>query len=227
MMKHSLQLLLGAGLATWLHAATPAPVKRVALVFDDGPRPAEATPLLALLATEQVRVTFSLVGDRVADHPATARAIAAAGHEVANHSQAHAHPRELDDAALDREVAAAQALLTTTLGAAPRWYWPPFLEVDDRVRAAVHRAGITLYPTPPLVVSQGYAPTVPAAEIRRRATTDVRDGSVILFHEWRGETREQLPAILAELRRQGCTFLTFSELAAAFAGEAAAAPRRP
>lgn len=226
-MKHSLQLLLGAGLATWLHAATPAPPKRVALVFDDGPRPADATPLLALLAQEQVRVTFSLVGDRVAEHPATARAIVAAGHEVANHSQAHAHPRELGDAALDREVAAAQALLTATLGAAPRWYWPPFLEVDDRVRAAVGRAGITLYPTPHLVVSQDYDSNVPAAEIHRRATTDVRDGSVILFHEWRVETREQLPAILAELRRQGCTFLTFSELAAAFAGGEAAAPRRP
>lgn len=216
-MKPLLQLLLGIGLATWLQAATPAPVKRVALVFDDGPRPADATPLLALLAKERVPVTFSLVGNRVAENPATARAIAAAGHEVANHSQAHAHPRELDDAALDREVAAAQALLTTTLGAAPRWYWPPFLEVDDRVRAAVGRAGLTLYPTPHLVVSQDYDTNVPAAEIYRRATTDVRDGSVILFHEWRTETREQLPAILAELRKQGCEFFTFSALLDALA----------
>lgn len=228
MMKTFLQLLLGTGLAAWLQAATPAPVKRVALVFDDGPRPADATPLLALLASEQVHVTFSLVGDRVAEHPATARAIAAAGHEVANHSQAHAHPRELDDAALDREVAAAQALLIATLGAAPRWYWPPFLEVDDRVRAAVRRAGIALYPTPHLVVSQDYDTNVPAAEIYRRATTGVRDGSVILFHEWRAETREQLPAILAELRRQGCEFFTFSALldALAASGPTTATTRR-
>jgi peptidoglycan/xylan/chitin deacetylase (PgdA/CDA1 family) len=69
-----------------------------------------------------------------------------------------------------------------------------------------------------------YDRSVPAAEILRRATTDVRDGTVILFHEWRTETREQLPAILAELRRQHCVFLTFSELDAALNRTAGNAP---
>ena len=50
------------------------------------------------------------------------------------------------------------------------------------------------------------------------ATTGVTDGCVILFHEWRAETAEQLPAILAELKRQGCVFLTFSQLVAYNAG---------
>jgi len=194
-----------------------APVKRVALVFDDGPRPADAEPLLALLAREKVSVTFSLVGDRVNENPATAKTIAAAGHEIANHSQTHAHARDLDDAALDREVAAAQQAIQAATGIVPRWYWPPYLEVDDRVRAAVARGGLTLYTPRHLVVSMDYERSVPAAEILRRATTDVRDGSVILFHEWRAETREQLPAILAELRRQNCEFLTFSALHEALA----------
>jgi len=203
-----LLLLLGLALIT----ARADSVKRVALVFDDGPRPADAGPLLELLAREKVRVTFSLVGDRVNENPDTARAMAAAGHEIANHSQTHSHPRDLADAGLDREVAAAQERITATVGTAPRWYWPPYLEIDDRVRAAVAHAGLTPYTPRHLVVSMDYDRSVPAAEILRRATTDVRDGSVILFHEWRAETREQLPAILAELRRQNCVFLTFSEL---------------
>lgn len=201
--------MLGAGLVTWAHAA---PAKRVALVFDDGPRPADAEPLLALLAKEKVAVTFSLVGDRVKENPALARAIVAAGHELANHSQTHAHPRDLGDAALAHEVAAAQEAITAAAGLAPRWYWPPYLESDERVRAAVSRAKLTIYQPHHLVVSKDYAPEVPAAAIYKNATTDVRDGSVILFHEWRAETRAQLPAILAELRRQGCEFLTFSQL---------------
>ncbi len=197
-----------------LASALAAPDKRVALVFDDGPKPAEAGPLLALLAKENVRVTFALVGDRVDENPATAKAIVVAGHEVVNHSQTHSHARDLSDAAFDREVAAAQQKITTAAGVAPKWYWPPFLETDDRVRAGVARAKLTVYTPRHLVVSMDYDRTVPAAEILRRATTDVRDGSVILFHEWRKETREQLPAILAELRRQGFGFVTFSELAA-------------
>jgi GH35 family endo-1,4-beta-xylanase/peptidoglycan/xylan/chitin deacetylase (PgdA/CDA1 family) len=214
------QMLLGwlaLGGAAFVLAAPP---KRVALVFDDGPRPADAEPLLALLAKENVRVTFSLVGDRVNENPATARAIAAAGHEIVNHSQTHAHPRDLDDAALGRDVAAAQEKIAATVGRAPRWYWPPFFEIDDRVRAAVAHAGLALYTPKHLVVSMDYDRTVPAAEICRLVTTDVRDGSVILFHEWRAETREQLPAILAELRRQGCEFFTFSALHEALASAA-------
>ncbi len=189
-----------------------APVKRVALVFDDGPRPADAEPLLALLAKENVHVTFSLVGDRVDENPAMAKAIATAGHEIANHSQTHAHPRDLDDAALNREVGEAQQKITAAAGSAPKWYWPPFIEVDDRVRAAVAQAHLAIYTPRRLVASMDYDTKVPAAEIFRRATTDISDGTVILFHEWRAETREQLPAILAELRRQNCVILTFSGL---------------
>ncbi|HEY0945228.1 MAG TPA: polysaccharide deacetylase family protein [Opitutaceae bacterium] len=191
----------------------PAAPKRVALVFDDGPRPADAGPLLAALDRENVRVTFALVGARVIENPDTARAIVAAGHEVVNHSQTHAHARDLDDAALDREVAAAQQNIQSVARVAPRWYWPPFLAIDDRVRAAVARANLTLYAPAHLVVSKDYDTSVGAAEIFRLATGNVEDGAVILFHEWRAETRQQLPAIVAELRRQGCKFLTFSELA--------------
>ena len=209
MNMRSLIVLLGMTGTIFGHAA---PVKRIALVFDDGPRPTDAEPLLALLAQEKIHVTFSLVGDRVAENPGTARNIAAAGHEIANHSQTHAHPRDLNDAALDREVATAQQKITAVLGRAPRWYWPPFIEVDDRVHAAVARAQLTVYPPRKLVASMDYDPSVTAAEILRRATTGIEDGTVILFHEWRAETRQQLPAILGELRRQNCVFLTFSEL---------------
>jgi len=219
-----LRPLLATFVALVSFASAATAQKRVALVFDDGPRPADVAPLLELLAREQVAVTFSLVGDRVKENPDAARAVIAAGHEVANHSQTHSHPRDLDDAALDREIADAQQLLTTTLGKAPRWYWPPFLEVDARVRAAAERAGLAVYDPHHLVVSKDYDQSVPASEILRLATTDVRDGSVILFHEWRAETRAQLPAILAELRRQGCTFLTFSALRASLDARAPVPP---
>ena len=48
-----LTALGGLGLLTRA-AAEPAPAKRVALVFDDGPVPANAGPLLALLAVSGI-----------------------------------------------------------------------------------------------------------------------------------------------------------------------------
>jgi len=203
--------LLGVGLATLVHAE-PVSGKRVALVFDDGPRPADAEPLLALLAGEKVTVTFSLVGDRVKENPAMVKVIAAAGHEIANHSQTHAHPRDLDDAALNHEVADAQHAIQAAAGVAPKWYWPPYIEIDDRVRKAASSAGLAVYEPKLIVASKDYDTSVGAEDIFRYATTGVQDGAVILFHEWRKETLAQLPAILAELRRQNCTFLSFSAL---------------
>ena len=186
---------------------------RVALVFDDGPVPEDNAPLLAVLKRENLQATFSLVGKTASAHPAAARAIVAAGHEVINHSLNHVHPGTLSDAELDNEVGGGQQAITAAAGKAPRWYWPPFLERGERVQAAAKRAGIAVYELKHLVVSRDYDTSVKADEIFRRATTDVQDGTVILFHEWRKETREQLPAIEAELRRQGCRFMTFSELA--------------
>lgn len=212
-------IVLFTMIATILSSASP--LKRVAMVFDDGPRPADAEPLLALLAQEKVHVTFALVGDRVDENPATVKAIAAAGHEIANHSQTHAHPRDLKDAALDQEVATAQKKLTTILGHAPRWYWPPFIEVDSRLAAATARSQFSVYLPRKIVASMDYDTSVSAAEILRRATTGIEDGTVILNHEWRAETRQQLPAILAELRRQNCVFMTFSELHDALAASPA------
>ena len=208
-----LTLIVASLAATNLIAGTTNNI-HVALVFDDGPFPDHAPKLLALFAKEQIYVTFSLVASNVQAHPDTAIAIRDGGHEIANHSYAHRHAKDLDDAALEQEIGGAQKIIADATGFTPKWYWPPFLEADDRVRAVSAKAKIEVYSLKKVVVSQDYDRSVGAEEIKRKATTNVKDDSVILFHEWRDETLEQLPAILTELRRQGCVFLTFSQLAA-------------
>ena len=189
-------------------------VVHVALVFDDGPFPEHAPKLLKLFAAEKIHVSFSLMASNVQSHPDLAKAILAGGHEINNHSYSHRHAKDLDDATLEYEIVGAQKIITDATGLAPKWYWPPFLESDDRIRAMAHKAGLEVYSLKRVVVSQDYDRSVNAEEIKSKATTNVQDDSVILFHEWRDETYQQMPAILAELRRQGCVFLTFSELAA-------------
>jgi peptidoglycan/xylan/chitin deacetylase (PgdA/CDA1 family) len=190
-----------------------APV-HVALIFDDGPTVDQAPKFLTLFAAEGVHVTFGSEAQYIAAHADIAKAVIAGGHEIANHSYTHQHPKELDDATLEHEIVGAQKTIAGILGAgAPVWYWPPFLESDDRVRAMAAKANLKVYVPKHLVVSADYDLKVSADELRKRATTGVVDGTVILFHEWRKETFDQMPAILAELKRQGCEFMTFSQLA--------------
>lgn len=61
----------------------------VALTFDDGPDPVQTPKILDLLAQNQVKATFCLVGDQVRQHPEIVRQIAAAGHTLCNHTWNH------------------------------------------------------------------------------------------------------------------------------------------
>lgn len=188
---------------------------RVALIFDDGPHAEQTPKLLQVFAEENIHVTFGTIGRNAAAQPALLKRVVAAGHEVTNHSFSHKHPKGLAAEAVEAEVRDGQQQTTAAAGTAPTWYWPPYIAIDDNVRAAVAKAGLKIYTPKKLVASGDYMNDVDAAELLRRATTGIEDGTVILFHEWRPETAAQMPAIIAALRQQGCIFLTFSELAQA------------
>ena len=187
---------------------------RVALVFDDGPLPGQAEGFLAILAREQVRATFSHVGQNVVAHPELAKAVYTAGHEINNHTYTHPHFLTLSDAAIRQEVRDTQAAILAATGQSPRWFWGAYSDWDARIASAVNSAGMTPFPSNRFnyVSSEDWRPETPADDILRNATTNIRDRTLILCHEWRTETLAKLPAIIAELKRQGCVFVTFSEL---------------
>jgi peptidoglycan/xylan/chitin deacetylase (PgdA/CDA1 family) len=198
--------------------AADAPArKRVALVIDDGPVPEQNSAMLALLAREQVHVTFSHVGQNVVAHPDLAKAAAAAGHEIANHSYTHPHLKPMADAAIEQEVAKTQVAIKEATGRGPKWFWAPFLEHDDRVDAAVRRAaGLEHFPFTKyhFIGSLDWEASTTAEKFRELTTTGIVDGTVILMHEWPKVTLATLPEVIVELKKQGVVFVTFSELAA-------------
>ncbi|MEO6995738.1 MAG: polysaccharide deacetylase family protein [Lacunisphaera sp.] len=215
-------------LPVFAFAAATGP-KTVALVFDDGPAPQQTQRLLELLHKEGVTVTFSYLGREVEKHPELARAAASAGHEINNHSYTHPHLRTLDDAAVSAEISRTSAAIERATGHPPVWFWSPFLETDERIDRLVKAAtGLTHFPwlSYHFISTDDWdeAHTAPAT-IRHNATTGVTDGTIILFHEWREATLEQLPEILTELRRQGCVFVTLSGLQTRFGDKAPAAKK--
>lgn len=72
-----------------MHRRFTTTQREVWLTIDDGPDPEDTPRLLALLAAHDARATFFVIGTKVAEHPALVRAMVAAGHEVAHHTQTH------------------------------------------------------------------------------------------------------------------------------------------
>jgi peptidoglycan/xylan/chitin deacetylase (PgdA/CDA1 family) len=70
-------------------AKTTTGTKAVALTFDDGPDPIQTPKILALLAQQQVKATFCLIGANAQKHPDMVRKIVAGGHTLCNHTWNH------------------------------------------------------------------------------------------------------------------------------------------
>lgn len=99
--------------------------KAIALTFDDGP--CESTPeLLAILAEHRVKATFFQCGANVRRLPAAAREVAAAGHEIANHSDTHPMLYFRSPAFMRTELAAAQRSIEDTIGVRPKFFRAPY-----------------------------------------------------------------------------------------------------
>lgn len=196
--------------------------RQVYLTFDDGPRPSATEPILEILSREHVPAAFFLVGEAVRRHGATARRIAAAGHEIANHTRHHRKLHRLGPSAVREEMLGGHRDIVGVTGEipaafrAPHGYRNPFVAITAR-RLRYRVFGWTFG------VWDSDRP--PAEEIRRRVRTKLRPGAIILLHDGDGydpagispkgdrrETVVALPGIIADARSAGYNFRPLRDL---------------
>jgi peptidoglycan/xylan/chitin deacetylase (PgdA/CDA1 family) len=97
----------------------------VALTFDDGP--SEGTPaILDVLAQYRAPATFFQVGANVERLPEVARAVAAAGHAIGNHSYAHPLFCFRSPGFIEADLRRAQLAIREHTGIEPEWFRAPF-----------------------------------------------------------------------------------------------------
>src|SRR5256886_15250160 len=90
------------------------------LTFDDGPNPAATEPILETLAAEGVPAAFFMVGEHVRRFPHIARRVAAAGHEIRNHTLRHRKLHFAGPRRIREELERTHAPILETAGRAPR-----------------------------------------------------------------------------------------------------------
>lgn len=232
------RLAAGAALAAWVvyawlpHLAPLACLRRgprtrpaVALTFDDGPDPVWTPRVLDLLARQAVRATFFLVGARAARHPEVVRAIAAGGHELANHSWSHRSLWLLGPRRTAEEIGRAHDLLADLTGRPPRFFRPPWGMLNAAMFGALRRHGerCVLWSVQP----EGLRAR-PAAAQARFVLDRAHAGAIVDLHDAEGlpgapaRLAAALPGMIDGLRARGYRLATVSELL-----EPPAGPRGP
>ncbi len=157
-----------------------------ALTYDDGPNDPHTYRLLDLLARHQVRATFFVIGRFVRQRPEIARAIAAGGHLIGNHTMTHPLLVLRSPAEARRELAGCNAAIEDALGQPVRFFRPP----HGGRRPDVLRAARELGLSPVMWNAMGYdwrpvAAQQIVAHVEEGIATNRRRGagSNILLHD--------------------------------------------
>jgi peptidoglycan/xylan/chitin deacetylase (PgdA/CDA1 family) len=96
------------------------------LTYDDGPNDPHTFRLLEVLAKHGVSATFFMIGRYVRARPDIARAVAAAGHVIGNHTFSHPLLIFRSEAQTRAELADCHDVLQDTVGPHSKMFRPPF-----------------------------------------------------------------------------------------------------
>ncbi|MFH2009821.1 MAG: polysaccharide deacetylase family protein [bacterium] len=186
----------------------------VALTFDDGPHPETTPRLLALLAHNEVRAAFFVVGQNAEKHPDLVAAIRAGSHELGNHSQTHDPFLMLRSRArLHQEIADCQEVLGKC-GVRPLAFRPPVGITNPRLDGVLAGLGMYLatWSCRPWDAGNRHVARISPRVLRR-----ARSGDVIVLHDcppratvdqWLAEINQ----LINGLRAKGLAILPLSTL---------------
>ena len=196
------------------YAQGPRSVKAIALTFDDGPGN-YTEKILSVLKQNGVKATFFMEGSQVTLRPAIAKEVAAAGHEIGNHT--YNHLNYYSDVKVDREKVLATEMQKTAdaiqkaTGETPRLMRVP----NGYIRAWVKDLALREKYT---VINWSFGcdwKKLTADQLFAVYSKNLQPGAIFLMHDGgkhRQATAEMLGRLIAEARRQGYSMVTISEL---------------
>lgn len=176
-----------------------------ALTFDDGPS-TYTRQILRILDRRKVKATFFVIGNQVPGNAATARAVLARGHELANHSSTHALlPSGAD-------VRRASRTIKQVTGFRPCLFRPPYGALDSRLAGDARRANLK-----PILwdVDTNDWRTPGSSSIYRSVARGTGRGSIVLMHDgggFRSQTVSALEPAIRQLRKRGFRLVTVTKL---------------
>src|ERR1700677_2109664 len=164
----------------------------LALTFDDGP--SESTPaLLELLARYNVTATFFMCGQNIRRLKEIARQVAAAGHEIGNHSDSHPPFYFKPPEFIAQELARAQESICQITQVNPRLFRAPYGVRWPGLRRAQARLNLTGV----MWTTIGRDWKWPASRISKLLVNNAKNGAIFCLHD--GRELQPAPDIRATL----------------------------
>src|SRR6184192_3982239 len=182
----------------------------IAMTFDDGPSATLTPKLLDILAAHQIKATFFVIGENVAEHPEIVTRAAREGHEIGNHSWSHPNFGKMSDGGVRRQVQRTDDAIKSATGSRPTLLRPPYGSITAREKRWINDQfgyQIILWDVDPY----DWKRPGPSA-VRNRILKETQPGSIVLSHDIHPGTIEAMPSTFDALEAKGFKFVTVSEL---------------
>ncbi|MDO7908312.1 polysaccharide deacetylase family sporulation protein PdaB [Paenibacillus sp. JX-17] len=192
--------------------SVPTDKKVIALTFDISWGDKRAEPILKVLEDNKVeKATFFLSSPWSKTHPELVSTMKERGYEIGSHGYKHENYSTLTDEDIRKQINTADVMLSEQLGQKPKLIRLPNGDFDKRVLQTAANLGYTVvqWDTDSLDWKN------PGAQkIADRVISKAHPGDIVLLHasDSSQQTHEALPVIIDQLRKQGYTFVTVSEL---------------
>ncbi len=181
----------------------------VALTFDDGPYAKVGNQIMDCLAKYGGKATFFVVGDRCASYQTEMKRMAEEGHEIATHTYEHKYLDKLNAAQIREQIDKGVEAIVKYTGVEPTLARLPGGRKNDTVLANV------AYPMIQWNIDTRDWETKNTEKTVRAVLDYVKDGDIVLMHEFYTSTGNAVEQIVPELVARGYQLVTVSEMAQA------------
>ena len=184
---------------------------QVALSFDAAWGNEDTQTILDILAAHNVKVTFFMTGGWVEKYPEDVKKIAAAGHDLGNHSENHKNMSQLSASQQKEEIMKVHEKVKELTGVDMNLFRPPYGDYNSQLILTAKSCGYL--PIQWDVDSLDWK-DYGVDSIIQTVTQHkhLGNGSIILMHNGAKYTAQALDTVITKLQEQGYELVPISQL---------------
>lgn len=183
--------------------------KKVSLTFDCAWSADDIDTILDILEKNNIKATFFCVGTWIDKYPDAVKKLYEKGHDIANHSDTHAHVANINYEKNIVEIENCAKKIEQLTGTKPTLYRGPYGEYNDTVLKAAENQKHTVIQWN--IDSLDWK-DLNETQMIERISQKLGNGSIILLHNGTKNTASSLQGIIDYIKSQGYEMVKVSDL---------------
>lgn len=180
--------------------------KHIALTFDDGPNCTTTPQLLNILKAENVKATFFMLGNMVAENKEMAKKVYEEGHEIGSHTYSHLNLPTVSQDQVKKEIEDTNKVIFSATGFLPKNLRPPYGSINAQTAKTI---GMPIIQWD--IDSADWTTNNPE-KIINSVEQNAFDGAIILLHDIHKQSITAAASIIRCLKNEGYEFVTIDQL---------------